>query len=184
MSNKKTYQLALGGICLALTVIFMFGASIVPGVELTIYALSSLFIAVVILESGVKSGIALYIAAILLGFLIVPDKVSILPYACVFGLYGIVKYYIEKIRKPAAQVILKTLFFAAAMTAALVVFKGLLFGSGDLPNLPTWLLIIGGVLVLLFYDFIYTLLIQIYAKRFRKADRPHFNLSKKDVNDR
>lgn len=176
--------MALGGICLALTIIFMFGASIVPSVELTLYAVSSLFIAVVIMESGVKGGVALYIAAILLGVLIVPDKVSVLPYACIFGLYGIVKYYIEKIRKPAAQVILKILFFAAAMTAALIALKGLLFGSRDLPNLPMWLLIIGGVLVLLFYDFIYTLLIQIYAKRFRKAERPRFHLSEKNTHEK
>lgn len=172
--------MALGGICLALTVLFMFGASIVPGVELTLYALSSLFIAVMILESGAKGGIILYLAAILLGFLLVPDKVSVLPYACVFGLYGIVKYYIEKIRKPAAQVILKILFFAAVMAAALTALKGLLFGSADLPNLPVWLLIIGGVCVLLLYDFIYTLLIQIYEKRFKKANRPRFHLSEKE----
>ena len=92
MANKKTFKIALGGICLACTVLFMFGASIVPGVELTLYALSSLFIAVMIIETGIKGGIGLYVAAILLGLLIVPKKLGILPYVCLFGLYGILKY--------------------------------------------------------------------------------------------
>ena len=96
MTNKKTYRLALGGICLALTILFMFGASIAPGVELTLYAISSLFVAVMILESGVKGGVTLYIAAVLLGLLIVPNKVGVLPYVGLFGLYGIVKFFIEK----------------------------------------------------------------------------------------
>lgn len=114
LTNKKTYQLALGGICLALTIIFMFGASIVPGAELTLYAISSLFIAVMILESGVKGGIALYIAAALLGLLIVPNKVGVLPYIGMFGLYGIVKFYIEKLKNPVAQVMLKVVFFCGS----------------------------------------------------------------------
>ena len=36
LKNTKTSKLALGGICLALTVVFMFAGSIVPGIELTL----------------------------------------------------------------------------------------------------------------------------------------------------
>ena len=104
MKNKNVYKITLGGICLALTLVFMFGASIVPGAEMTLYAVSSLFIAVMIIETGVKGGAALYAAAVLLGLLIVPNKIGILPYACVFGLYGIVKFYIEKVKNPVMQV--------------------------------------------------------------------------------
>ena len=81
MKNKNVYKITLGGICLALTLVFMFGASIVPGAEMTLYAVSSLFIAVMIIETGVKGGAALYAAAVLLGLLIVPNKIGILPYA-------------------------------------------------------------------------------------------------------
>lgn len=165
---------------MALTVAFMFGASMVPGVELTLYAISSLFIAVMIMETGVKGGIALYVAAVLLGFLVVPNKVGILPYACLFGLYGVVKYYIEKIKNPVGQVVLKVIFFGAAVTGALMAFQGLFLGNIDLPDLPIAVLVIAGILFLLLYDVIYTLLIRLYRERF-KREKPRsvqFHLSK------
>ena len=175
--------MALGGICLALTIIFMFGASIAPGVELTLYAISSLFIAVMILESGVKGGIALYVAAALLGLLIVPNKVGVLPYIGLFGLYGIVKFFIEKLKNPVGQVILKILFFAAVTTLALTILRNLLFGGSDLPDLPVWILIGAGVVMLLLYDLIYTLLIRMYCSRFHREKPIPFKLSQKDGED-
>ncbi|MCQ4635358.1 hypothetical protein NE619_01330 [Anaerovorax odorimutans] len=183
MANKKTFKLALGGICLALSVVFMFGASFVPGVELTLYALSSLFIAVMIIETGVKGGVLLYVAAVLLGLLVVPNKVAILPYACLFGIYGILKYYIEKIRNPVVQVLLKVLFFAGLLSAAFLGFRGVALGNVELPDLPAGVLIAAGVLFLLLYDLIYTLLIRIYRKRFRKQEVVSFHLSEKENNE-
>ncbi len=183
MTNQKTFKLTLGGICLALTVVFMFGASIVPGVELTLYALSSLFIAVMIIETGVKGGIGLYAAAILLGLLLVPNKIGILPYACVFGLYGIVKYYIEKIKNPILQILFKAIFFGAVMIVALTGMKELLLGNVELPDMPLALLVAGGILFLLLYDLVYTLLIRIYRERFKgfkKEKGVSFHLSKDD----
>lgn len=179
MANKKTFKIALGGICLAFTVVFMFGASIVPGVELTLYALSSLFIAVMIIETGIKGGIGLYVAATLLGLLIVPNKVGILPYVCLFGIYGILKYYIEKIKHPVGQVMLKILFFAAILSIGLLGFKELLLGNIQLPNLPEAVLIAAGVVFLLLYDVIYTLLIRLYRERFKREKKVSFNLSEK-----
>ncbi len=179
--RQSTYKLALGGICLALTVVFLFGGSMVPGVEMTLYAISSLFIAVMIMETGVKGGIALYAAAVLLGFLIVPSKLGVLPYACFFGPYGVVKFYIEKIKNPVGQVILKVVFFGAAVTVALMAFQGMLLGNMDIPDFPVAILIIAGILFLLLYDVIYTLLIRLYGERFKqrkKAQNVRFHLSK------
>lgn len=181
--RQSTYKLALGGICLALTVAFLFGGSMVPGVEMTLYAISSLFIAVMIIETGVKGGIALYAAAVLLGLLIVPNKLGILPYACLFGLYGVVKYYIEKIKNPVGQVILKVVFFGGAVTVALTAFQGMLLGNIDLPDFPIVILIIAGTLFLLLYDVIYTLLIRLYRERFKrgKTQSVQFHLTKDEA---
>ncbi len=178
--RKDTYKIALGGICLALTVAFMFGGSIVPGVEMTLYAISSVFIAIMIIETGIKGGIGLYVAAVLLGLLIVPNKLGILPYACLFGLYGLVKYFIEKIRNPIGQVALKVIFFGAAVTAGLTAFQGMLLGNIELPDFPLAVLIIAGILFLLLYDLIYTLLIRIYRERFKRKKQVQFHLSDKD----
>lgn len=179
VNQKGTYKLALGGICLALTLVFLFGASVVPGAELTLYAISSLFIAVMIIESGIKGGVLLYLAAVILGLLIVPNKLAILPYGCLFGLYGMVKFYIEKVRHPAVQILMKIVFFGAVLAAALTAFREVLLGSIQLPNMPLVLLLAGGILMMLLYDLIYTLLIRIYRERVKREKKKEFHLSEK-----
>ena len=59
-NNKKIFRMTLGGICLALTVISMYASSIVPGIELTLLAISSLFTAVMLIETGVGGALLLY----------------------------------------------------------------------------------------------------------------------------
>ena len=168
MKTSKTMKIALGGICLALTVIFLFGGSIVPGIELTLFAISSLFTAVMILETGVKGGVLLYAGAVLLGFAIIPNKLAMIPYAFFFGYYGIVKYYIEKLPGRWIQLALKTGLFAVLLSIGLIGFKKLLLGSIHLPDYPVWLLILAGIAFLLLYDFVYTFLIGFYLRRIKR----------------
>ena len=160
-------KIALGGVCLALTIIFLFGGSIVPGIELTLFAISSLFTAVMILEMGVKGGVLLYMAAVLLGFAIIPNKLAMIPYAFLFGYYGIVKYYIEKLSNRWIQLSLKSGFFGVLLAVGLVGFRKLLLGSINIPDYPVWVLIVAGVAFLLLYDFVFTALIAFYQRRIK-----------------
>ena len=86
--SRKTNRLALGGIFLALTVVSLFIASVVPGIELTFYALSSVFIGLMILETGIGGGLLVYAAAALLGFLLIPNKAAVVPFIFFFGIYN------------------------------------------------------------------------------------------------
>ena len=88
----------MGGICTALAVIFMFGASFVPGIELTLFLISSLFTAVMVIEAGVAGGLSVFAAASLLGLILIPNKLALIPYVFCFGYYAVLKYYIEKIK--------------------------------------------------------------------------------------
>lgn len=175
--KTKTSAIALGGICLALTVVFVFAGSIVPGIELTLFAISSLFVAVMIMESGVRAGIILYVAAALLGFILVPNKLAMIPYVFFFGYYGILKYYIEKLPKGFMQVLIKLAFYAVVMCVGLLAFKELLLGSISLPDHPTAILIIAGIAMMLVYDYIYTLLINFYLKRIKNRGADNMKLS-------
>lgn len=167
----------MGGICLALTVIFMFAGSVIPGIELTLYAVSSVFVAVMILETGVGGGVVLYAAAVLLGSVLIPNKLAIIPYAFLFGYYGILKYYIEKLPNGVVQVIVKAIFFAAVLSNGLLGFRRLLLGNINLPDCPVAILIIGGILMMLLYDYIYTLVINFYIKRVQRKGVDHMKLS-------
>lgn len=173
-------SLALGGIFLALTMVFMFGASFVPGVELTLYAFSSLFVGFMVIEKGPKQGIILYVAAALLGLILVPNKIGVLPYIAFFGYYGVLKFYIEKLHKPAAQVAVKVVFFAVIMFAALKLGGEILFGSSPVPGMPVAVFYVGGIAMMLVFDLIYTLAIKIYCQRIKRQKQPEFKLYKGD----
>ncbi|MEG1584785.1 MAG: hypothetical protein RR361_07005, partial [Anaerovorax sp.] len=170
--NKGVLKLALGGILLAFTIVFMFAGSFAPGVEITLYSISGFFIGIMILESGPRAGVILYAAAIILGFVILPNKLGMIPYACLFGIYGIIKYYIEKIKMPVIQVILKIVFFAGILTLGLVFFKELLLGNVSLPDVSIWIIIPCGVAFLMLYDWIYTQGLNIYLKRVKRKKVP------------
>ncbi|MDO4486240.1 MAG: hypothetical protein Q4C46_06550 [Bacillota bacterium] len=177
MKRTKTFKLSLGGICLALTIIFMSAGSFVPGIELTLFALSSIFTAVMILETGVGGGIILYAAAALLGFIIIPNKLALIPYVFLFGYYGILKYFIEKIPNAIVQVAVKAVFFAALLCLGLLGFRELLLGSIKLPDYPAAVLIIGGILMMLLYDYIFTMIINFYIRRFQNKGMDNMKLS-------
>lgn len=177
VKRKNTSAIALGGICLALTLIFIFAGSIIPGIELTLFAISSLFVAVMIIESGVSAGAILYAAAVILGLVLVPNKLAMIPYAFFFGYYGIVKFFIEKLKNGIIQIVIKAVFFAFLLCISLLGFKELLLGSIRLPDCPTVILIIAGILIMLVYDYIYTLLINFYLKRIKNRGADNMKLS-------
>lgn len=177
MREKKTFKLALGGICLALTLIFMLAGSIAPGIELTLFAISSVFAAVMILESGVSGAVLLYLAACILGFILVPNKVGLVPYFFLFGYYGIIKYFIEKLPKASFQLIIKAIFFTIVMCAGFLGFKELLLGAVDLPDYPVAILIIAGTVFMMLYDYIFTLAINLYVRKVQRKGMDNFKLS-------
>lgn len=177
MRGKNTFKLALGGICLALTLIFMFAGSFVPGIELTLFAISSLFVAIMIMETGIGGGILLYVASVILGLILFPGKVALIPYIFFFGYYGVIKYFIEKLQRGISQIMIKVIFFAAVLSIGLLGFKELLLGAIELPDYPAAILIIGGIVIMVVYDYIYTLVIQIYVSKIQHKGIDNFKLS-------
>lgn len=177
MKSEKTFKLALGGICLALTIVLLFLASFTPGVELTLYALSSIFVAIMIIETGMGGGLLLYVAALILGLILLPNKLAILPYAAIFGYYGCLKFLIEKSQSPLIQLSLKLGFFVVALCICLIFFKELFIGAINLPDINIVILIAAGAIFLLLYDFIYSLIIRFYITRIKRNGMDNFKLS-------
>lgn len=169
--NKRTQNIAIGGICLAGSVLSVFLASIIPGVELTLYAVSSLFVAVVILEAGMRGGWMMYSGTILLCLILIPNKLALVPYIFFFGFYGIIKFYAEQNRRPAIQLGIKAAVFLVVFGIGYFFFKEIFFGNIHLPDFPLPLLILAGLAFVILYDFIFTQLIQIYRKRIRRTEK-------------
>lgn len=179
-SFANTNTITLGGIFAALSLVLIFAASFVPGVELTLFALGSLFTGFMVIEKGPKAAWILFAAVAVLGFVLDPNKLAVLPYIAFFGYYGIVKFYIEKLHSPAAQIAVKLAFFAVILTVMLNVGSGILFGEIQIPGMSAAVFYIGGIAMMFVYDFIYTLAIRIYRQRIKREKQPEFKLYKED----
>jgi hypothetical protein len=161
--------MSFGGILLGLSWITLFLASIVPGVELSLFALSTFYVVLLIKETSVINGWIFYGASCLLAAAIIPNKLAILPYLFFFGLYGLVKYYVEKIGKRPIEYILKLLFFNVSFGALILLFKSAFLASVRIPDLPAVVLVIGAEFMFLLYDAILSGLIDYFHRRFGEA---------------
>ena len=166
MKQNRTGKIALGGICTALAVIFIFGASFVPGIELTLFLISSLFTAVMVIETGAAGGISVFAASSLLGLILVPNKLALIPYVFCFGYYAVLKYFIEKIKSGVLQMTIKVIYFAAVLFIGLFLFKSVLASGVHMPDWPVGGLFAAGIVMMVLYDYVMTFLINWYRRRF------------------
>lgn len=87
--HVKAKKMAFGGMLLALTIVCMLLGSIIETNTLFLLAAASFFVGIVLREFGEKTGIAFYIAGVLLGLIVAPNKFYVLSYAAM-GLYILV----------------------------------------------------------------------------------------------
>ncbi|MCX7923938.1 MAG: hypothetical protein N3B21_18285 [Clostridia bacterium] len=168
--SSATKRLSLSGILIALTVITLFIASIAPTNKLALYALSSFFTAVIVIEFGIKTGWVFYISSSMLSLLIIQNKIRIVPYIAFFGLYGIVKFYTERLGNIVLEYVLKIIYFNVCLYASIQLVKEL-FAIKPPQWLPWWAIIAGFQVVFLLYDYVYTLFVQYYNQKLRKLLR-------------
>lgn len=79
-------KIALGGLLLAMTEIFLLLGSVIEMNTLFLLAAASYFIGIMIREAGMGTGIAFYIAGVLLGILLTPNIFYVCSYAAM-GFY-------------------------------------------------------------------------------------------------
>ncbi|MGI6778322.1 MAG: hypothetical protein ACOX7R_10015 [Acetivibrionales bacterium] len=166
--SKVVKRVALSGILLALTVIMLFLASTLPTSRLSFYALSSFFVSFIIIEFGAKYGFFFYFAALILALAVIPDKIGLIPFAIFFGIYGLVKFYIEKLNRIIVEYILKVVFFNICLAIGIIFIKEFFLGSISI-KVPLWAIIAALEIAFIVYDCVYSLIIQYYKSRIRKS---------------
>jgi len=164
--SGKAKRIALGGILGALAVVCVFLATVLPTNRLSLYALGSFFISVIILENGIKAGWVFYAATSIVSLAVIPEKTGVIPYIAFFGAYGVIKLYIEKLRKIAVEWALKLVYFNACLAAGALAAKEL-FGIGLSASVPYGLLTAALEIAFIIYDYVYTLFINYYRTRLR-----------------
>lgn len=158
MSRKIAY----GGMLLALNCIILLLINILPINTLFLFGLSSLPIAVVIMEYGPKAGVIFYMGSFLLSFMLLANKSQWILYIFTFGIYGLVKYMIEKDRSFVKEYVLKLLSANILIIITYFILKPFVY----IPvNIIT---IIVFEISFIIYDFVYSKFIDYYNLKLRK----------------
>ncbi|HBI92197.1 MAG: hypothetical protein E6356_12355 [Terrisporobacter othiniensis] len=158
MSRKIAY----GGILLSLNSILLLLVNIIPINTLFLLGLASLPISIVIMEYGPKAGIIFYIGSVLLSFMIMANKAQWILYIFTFGIYGLVKYIIEKDRSFIQEYILKIIVANILIIFAYIILKQFVY----IPvNIFTILIF---EIAFIVYDFVYSQFIDFYNDKLRK----------------
>lgn len=129
-------KMAFAGLMLAFTIVCIALGSIIETNTLFLLAAASFFVGIVLRETSVKTGTAFYIAAILLGVFVSPNKLYVVSYGAM-GLYILLNEVIfrllgrlrETINRQALFWILKYLVFNIMYIPMLLAFQKLLFGK-------------------------------------------------------
>lgn len=170
LNRFNSKKISISGIMLAITVLCLFLATVLPTNRLSFYALSSFTVSVIIIEYGAKAGWAFYIASCLLSFVLVYEKLELIPYILFFGLYGIAKYYIEKLNNILLEYVLKYTFFNICIMLFVLFVREIILKGIEI-KFPWWIFAIVLQIVFLIYDYVYTLFIQYYKNRLRMRFR-------------
>lgn len=154
----KAKKMAFGGMLLALTVLFMTLGSVIESATLFLLAAASFFVGIVLREFGKKTGCAFYLAGVLLGLIVSPNKFYVVSYA-VMGFYILaIELLSDEIGKLSGDKKrmrlfwgLKYIIFNVIYIPAVLLFQELLFAR-TLSGKMTVAVLLAGQAGLFLYD--------------------------------
>ena len=161
----KSKYIAESGLLVALTVVLLYAASIIPISKLSILTVASCLIPISIIRTSLKNTMLVYIASSILGFFLVSTNIAIY-YALFFGIYGIMKYFIEKLMNMPLELLLKLISFNILLGTAYLITKSLL--DIAMPNFSFWILWAALQIIFFVYDYALTIIISFFLSRFHK----------------
>lgn len=176
-----TKQLVTGAMLSALTLIILYLTFLLPTNTLSLLTLASAIGPIALIRANVKTSLLVYIVSSVLCLVLMPPNISTL-YILFFGIYGLLKYFIEKLNHLALEWLLKLAFFNSVFYIGFNVitmfisphaFDGLvvLFNK-FIPNVPygdLLILIVLGQIAFIIYDYALSLLIDTYYKYFSRT---------------
>ena len=122
--HVKAKKIAIGGLMLAFSIVSMLLGNILEANTVFFLALASFFVGIIIREFGMKTGCAFYLAGVLLGVIVVPNKLYVATYAAM-GIYILLSESVwRQIRKMLGN---NTMFSIEQYKVALWVIKYAIF---------------------------------------------------------
>ena len=112
--SRGVYRVALTAVLAAVSLILLYLSTLLPTGRMGIVALAGLTPAAAVVSSGVGAGVLCYAGTGILALILLPDKGGALLYLLFFGLYPIVKYAVERLRRLPLELFLKLVFQRSA----------------------------------------------------------------------
>lgn len=160
----KSSNVAQSGIIIALTLAILYSASLIPISTLSILTIASCLIPISIIRTSIKSTILVYLSCSILSFFFIPVNIALL-YTSFFGVYGIFKYFIEKLNNLLYEIIIKLLVFNLFLFLIYYLFNTFI---GFNAKISLWLFLIMAQAVFLIYDYALTIIISYFINRINK----------------
>lgn len=161
----KAKHIAENGVLIALTIAILYAASILPINTLSILTVASCLIPISIIRTSVRNTILVYAASSILSFFFLSTNIA-LYYILFFGIYGIIKYFIEKIRNIFIEIILKLFSLNILIIIIYFVINNLLINLKL--EIPLYFIWIAAQIIFLIYDYALTLIISFYLNKINK----------------
>ncbi len=154
-----------GGICAALCIALLFAATYLPAKIAFVFA-TSIVMGICILRYRTKTALISYIAVSVISLFLVPNKVVGFAYIVIFGIYPIIKLYIEKIRNIITEYILKAIVWNIHIFFSYVVLVAL--GQNTLFNIGQFWIWLCVMVVFLAYDLVFGIVINSFYRTYSK----------------
>ncbi|MHB9927535.1 hypothetical protein [Clostridium botulinum] len=168
----KSSNIAKGGIFTAISFLLIYLSTILPVNKLSLLATASAIIPIAIISTNAKNGFLVYLSTSILCSIVVGiSRISVIFYIVFFGLYGIIKYYIERLNKLYIEIILKFAFFNICLIVLLYIYK-LFFQGITIINKYIYMYFIVAEIAFIVFDYVLTLFIFYINKHFIKNIKP------------
>ena len=167
--HRTAHRISLTAMFAALSLLFLYMASVLPTMRIAMYFLSSVFVMGLVIEEEIGLAMLMYAAVSLLSLLLMPNILRVVPYVLFFGHYGIGKYYIQtRIKDKVIGYSLKLLYYNLALVLIYLLARQILIEDIFASGISFWLFIVIAEVAFVVYDFAFAKVTTFYFNNIRR----------------
>ncbi len=167
--HRSAHRVSLTAMFAAMSLLFLYLASVLPTMRIAMYFLSSVFVMGLVIEEEIGLAILMFIGVSLMSLLLMPNILRVLPYVFFFGHYGIGKYYIQtRIKDKVAAYIVKLIYYNVALALIYLLAKQIIFEDILDSGIAFWLFVVLAEVAFVVYDFLFDKVTSFYFNNLRR----------------
>ena len=177
--SRNTGRIALCGVLAGFSVLVMLLSAIDIGMTYALPMVAGAILIVPVIEFGKGTAVMTYAAVALLSMILPANKESALMYAFLFGLYPILKSFIDRIKNNPLRLAVKFVYFNAAALAAIGLAAWLFqipVDDGSLGRYGVYILLALGNVAFIIYDVALSRWVGLYLLKVQPLLRKTFHI--------